>query len=451
MAILMLQLGAGLQAAPADGPPEARYDALGRLVEAHPVRNEPTTRIRFLYDADGNRSARELIHQDPESGRSVTNRTRLLIDVVNPSGVSQVLAQFESDGSFRASLIGQQPAAEVLADGSASARQFYLATDGHGSTRLVDPGPDEPVANAADYDAFGCPLPGSTAVGRATHLYAGEPWDALLGTQWLRSRDYLPSQGRFLTGDTYEGSLPDPASRHRYSYCHGEPVDGVDPSGHEFSVSGLYYGIGARLFLAGTAITASYPHMVHWAQGTVTAVTLGSLILSEDARLAFLATGNPAAATADLAGDVGLLFYRGGRVIQETGSSLARAAVIRRVEQPLAEAAGRIRSVDPDAVVGFRGSVASGIRHSTKDLFDPATFDLDGFIVSDRLAAAEPEAWFRTGRAEPAVTQEAKAIDNLLRGAFEGYRGGPRQPFTFRVWTTEEYRNRIAKGPHVTF
>jgi hypothetical protein len=51
------------------------------------------------------------------------------------------------------------------------------------------------------------------------------------------SAPYLnPNTGRFWTRDSYEGSSQDPLSLHKYLYCHSDPVNGTDPSGHEYNL-----------------------------------------------------------------------------------------------------------------------------------------------------------------------------------------------------------------------
>jgi RHS repeat-associated protein len=69
-------------------------------------------------------------------------------------------------------------------------------------------------------------------------LYSGEQFDARIAMQYLRARYYDPATGRFNGVDPAFGSLHDPLSLHKYSYVHGDPVMGVDPSGLEFSLLG---------------------------------------------------------------------------------------------------------------------------------------------------------------------------------------------------------------------
>ena len=63
------------------------------------------------------------------------------------------------------------------------------------------------------------------------YLYTGEQIDPDLGMYYLRARYYQPAIGRFWTMDSYEGETEEPASLHKYLYCHANPLNGTDPSG----------------------------------------------------------------------------------------------------------------------------------------------------------------------------------------------------------------------------
>jgi hypothetical protein len=72
---------------------------------------------------------------------------------------------------------------------------------------------------------------------------------------YLRARYLSPGYGRFWTMDSYEGNNQDPISLHKYLYAHCDPVDLVDPSGHE-TLGSILTGasIGAILNVADTCI-----------------------------------------------------------------------------------------------------------------------------------------------------------------------------------------------------
>jgi hypothetical protein len=49
----------------------------------------------------------------------------------------------------------------------------------------------------------------------------------------FRARYYQPTTGRFWTLDTYQGNSEDPLSLHKYLYCRANPINHIDPSGHD--------------------------------------------------------------------------------------------------------------------------------------------------------------------------------------------------------------------------
>ncbi|HKQ36941.1 MAG TPA: RHS repeat-associated core domain-containing protein, partial [Verrucomicrobiae bacterium] len=85
---------------------------------------------------------------------------------------------------------------------------------------------------------------------------AGEQFDRHLGLYYLRARYMNPNTGRFWSMDAFEGNQTDPISLHKYVYATDNPVNIVDPSGHDGSfslpgqlgVSGVQ-GIMARVVL----------------------------------------------------------------------------------------------------------------------------------------------------------------------------------------------------------
>jgi RHS repeat-associated protein len=88
------------------------------------------------------------------------------------------------------------------------------------------------ITDAYDYDAFGILIrrTGSTP---NLYLYSGEQLDPEIGLYYQRARYLNPSKGRFQSADSDEGDLRDPSSLHRYLYTGSEPVDRIDPTGHE--------------------------------------------------------------------------------------------------------------------------------------------------------------------------------------------------------------------------
>jgi len=82
-----------------------------------------------------------------------------------------------------------------------------------------------------DYDAFGN-LWDTSGSGYNPMQFTGEYSDESTGLLYLRARYYDPNIGRFITQDSYTGTLTNPLSQNLYIYCGNNPVAYVDPSGH---------------------------------------------------------------------------------------------------------------------------------------------------------------------------------------------------------------------------
>jgi RHS repeat-associated protein len=213
-----------------------QYDALNHIT------NVNSGAILMMYDGDGNRVSKIV------GGTT----TYYLLDDRNPSGYAQVLEEYRGANNYYRiynyglDLISQRQ--RVLASTN------YFIYDGHGSTRvLTDAGGK--VSNAFVYDAFG-KLIASNAVPQTANLYCGEQFDSDLGFSYLRARYYSPQVGRFWTMDTYTGNNEDPLSLHKYLYCHSDPINFTDPSGHFEGLAGLMANIYIRSVMYGLVIVA---------------------------------------------------------------------------------------------------------------------------------------------------------------------------------------------------
>jgi RHS repeat-associated protein len=131
-----------------------------------------------------------------------------------------------------------------------------FGTDGHGSVRVlydlagVIARDDQQRMQVYFYDAYGnlLALGGSSLTSSTlpltTYLYSGEAFDFRIGQQYLRARWYDARTGRFDRLDPFAGNSQDPQSFHKYGYVHGDPIQGIDPSGMFFGVAGLAIGLG---------------------------------------------------------------------------------------------------------------------------------------------------------------------------------------------------------------
>ena len=266
----------------------------------------------------------------------------------------------ERDGSASSTTISRRYAIgdDVLAQ-IATAHGFgSLLSDGHGSTRQLytSTGIDQPY----DYDAYGeafhyeLDKPDSSVTRPRTDLlYAGEQWDADLGMQYLRARYYLPGQGIFNRLDPFFGNLDDPQSLHKYAYVHGDPVNGIDPSGlfttaEFFSAVSLGVKLGA---VTGGVVGAAYGYAkTRTLEGALYGLVIGASI-----------------------GAFAGAFY--GGAIYSLGSLWASAAGITVAEGQLAAA---ILLAIPDRILAFL-SLAESLRRG--DDVD-TTFSIIGILSS---------------------------------------------------------------------
>jgi hypothetical protein len=78
--------------------------------------------------------------------------------------------------------------------------------------------------------------------------------------------------------DSFSGNNQDPQSLHKYLYCHANPLNGVDPSGNEFSLTGLTIAmaIGATIGAIGGGIYSHYTGRSLW-KSILIGAALGAL------------------------------------------------------------------------------------------------------------------------------------------------------------------------------
>ena len=120
-------------------------------------------------------------------------------------------------------------------------------TDRLGSVRAIT---DAAGAVTATYrtDEFGVPT-ATTGTSTQPFAFTGEPRDAS-GLSYLRARAYDPSLGRFMSRDTWHGTLGAPQTLDRYVYVGNNPTTDADPSGHDTRGACVTFE-GALAFLFG--------------------------------------------------------------------------------------------------------------------------------------------------------------------------------------------------------
>ena len=354
--------------------------------------------------------------------------TTFLNGKLNPTGYSQVFV--EATGSTKKAftyghdLISQHSGSTLLT----------MLYDGLGSVRGVLNSNGAIDGNVAFcYDAFGNTI--GTAPSATDYRYAGERLDTTTGWYYLRQRYYDPKIGRFNRLDPFWGNASDPQSLHKYTYCHGDPVNHVDPSG-EFlavSLSGMAISMGRHFQNAVVTFSAR-----KYATNIVISSALGSVMGMVDAYSARGSTfediimgglygaigGFVTGATAPFIHPVAILAIglplSGVGVVDAYANGNTEQAFFRLIAGPVATILSHyglsLQSVrtkilgtvyrllchdgpsnplhpyiiaDPNLKIGMRGSTQTGQvsnPNKTPGPWNQEDFDLDIFIVSDKLS-----------------------------------------------------------------
>ena len=190
------------------------YNAENKMIRATVQEGNAVSVEEYEYDYAGNRTVK----------KSENDYTYYLNDV--SSGLMQVLAELDVDGNEKCYYTR---GTEIISQERNRAISYYL-TDGHGSVRQLANSTGV-VTDTYVYDAWGN-LISSTGNTENSYLYCGEQLDSTTGLYYLRARYMNPTTGTFTTMDTYQGSLFDPTSLHKYLYANANPVMNVDPSGY---------------------------------------------------------------------------------------------------------------------------------------------------------------------------------------------------------------------------
>ena len=113
---------------------------------------------------------------------------------------------------------------------AAAGKESYFLYNGHGDV-VQTVNETGTVQNRYDYDIWGNPILTIETTQNAIR-YTGEFYDEETGLYYLRARYYDPYLGRFTTEDSYWGEDENPLSLNLYTYCHNDPIQYVDPTGH---------------------------------------------------------------------------------------------------------------------------------------------------------------------------------------------------------------------------
>jgi RHS repeat-associated protein len=193
-----------------------QYDAQNRLISR--LSSSSADAARIAYSGDG-----QLRSLTTDTGTT----THYLVDELNPTGYTQVIAEFTDSGTLQAAYTY---GLDLISRHSPTEGIRYYGYDGHGSVRQLTDATGA-ITDTYDYDAYGI-LIGRTGTSEQPYLYAGERFIAELGLYYNRARYMDVETGRFWTMDVWEGGNSSPMSLHKYLYAHANPVMGVDPSGY---------------------------------------------------------------------------------------------------------------------------------------------------------------------------------------------------------------------------
>ncbi len=228
------------------------YDLQGRQETVRITASDSITRSTYDYDSTGIRiSAFQEIDTNADGTFDDISKVEFVLDHDNHTGYEQVLREtkLDADGKITRTIdytFGldelSQTVTEFNADGStASSRTDFFLHDGHGDVRALA-GAAGAIATILGvqqqftFDAYGNLLNLAANQAATSTLYSGERFDVLTGQQYLRARYYDPNSGTFNRLDPFFGNSQDPQSFHKYAYVHGDPVQGIDPTGQFFDV-----------------------------------------------------------------------------------------------------------------------------------------------------------------------------------------------------------------------
>lgn len=219
------------------------YDAFNRLIRVEAMDKGSTLRYpvaQYSYDGDGGRTQKTVYTRS--SGFWISRTTRFLGDLAE-----------ETDGLMR-NFIFFGGSRVAVAEGG---KVRWLMGDHLGSTSVVldeNSALKEKIRYSPWGEVRGFEKYGSTPE-VAWFYFTGKRLDEESGLYYFGARYYHPRLGRFLTPDTIVQDPLLPGTLDRYAYCHNNPLNLIDPTGHKWKwksfVRGLIGGIvGAVVTIA---------------------------------------------------------------------------------------------------------------------------------------------------------------------------------------------------------
>jgi RHS repeat-associated protein len=193
-----------------DGANTYTYDSANRLTSVL----GPQSSVQYTYNGLGYRLTQNNVHYTLDLN----------------SGLTQVLDDGTSSYLYGNGRISQ----------TSTSTEYFLG-DALGSVRQLTNEAAEITLTKA-YEPYGEEA-WSYGAGQSDYGFAAE-WTDANGLIFLRARYYAPTDGRFLSRDTWEGVDNVPASLNRFTYAQNNPIIYTDPSG-QWCVAGFSVGPGS--------------------------------------------------------------------------------------------------------------------------------------------------------------------------------------------------------------
>lgn len=189
------------------------YDKQNRLST---VSTTDGKNVSYKYNGDG------LLYERTEEGittRFYYDGANIIAEANIVNGIPQLKARYIRGGS------------DLIARKDAQGNSVYYLKNGHSDVVELRDGNGMKL-NSYNYDIWGNPITVDEEV-ENPFGYSGEYKDEATSLQYLRSRWYDPSMGRFINEDTYEGEVDNPLTLNLYTYVGNNPLIFSDPSGNK--------------------------------------------------------------------------------------------------------------------------------------------------------------------------------------------------------------------------
>ncbi len=232
------------------------YNALNELTEYS--NTQTGVAMGYTYNTEGLRES-----------KFFTNNPSGALDYFY-SGGSMTNAEQQSNGEMSSYLGNARYVVNPAAGKDSSAYKSsngvvqtqYLITDGESVTGTADSSGN--IASMSSYTPYGLPqayVSGKTfkfnfkdsndlSINNNPIGYDGYYQDLNTGLDYCNARYYMPEIGSFISKDSY--LLPN-----RYAYCGGNPINNVDPSGHNWFAAGFDAAFDDVVAVGGIIVSAA--------------------------------------------------------------------------------------------------------------------------------------------------------------------------------------------------